>query len=538
MGHHKAVISTLLATCAWVGAAYPASAGTPLSIAAGRAKLHLLGEAGGDEVKALRAAIAQASSTSGSPAWASQLQGLLRSGGYPFARVVAQRGGAPTLVAFGELDGLPRFDIASKLDAARLQALYQRAICPQQPDSGGCVVRSHNLERATALLSLQPEVKDVSLEVDPEATDPNGKIALTVKVKGHERPVQVSVTADNSGTPSLGHMQTGLAISAPNLVPGGSVTAEITASNRKDFTGAASWTQGIGDRGVQTIAQVSRTTYSMVLPAPTNPTLNGRVMSASIGLSYPVAMNFDRILKMQADAGMILSKVAVDAVGTLQQRRIPYLDLTLSGGSGLRALGAGRNYAQGSVTLRLGKPSDSAQSAAAQDAAGPQELGNFARLGAQLVAHHDLGLSPWAAGIELRGQWASRNLDPSQQLGVGGPDGVRAYRADEGGLDTGALVNLSLSRALPPLGTVQLVPQAFLDYAVGREHYSTWAGWNNGSPGLSNTRRLGAIGLGVDASAGKLNASLSVARQLPGVNVSVADPTSKTQVWASAQLLF
>jgi hemolysin activation/secretion protein len=503
----------------------------------GSVKLDLVGQTSKAAMKVLRAAMAKVHGDSGSAAYAQQVQDLLRAGGYPFARVAPRSGGSSRLlVAFGELDGLPRFQISPKLDAQRLQSMYLKALCPKRPAGAGCIVRSHNLERATALVSLQPEVKDLNLEVDPETSDPNGRIGLTVKVRGHKKPVRIATTVDDFGAPGLGRMNAGLTVSATNLIPGGSLSAQLSSSNKREVTGGASWTQGLGADGVAMTAQVSRTTYSEPIPAVG--TIDGSATSASLGLSYPVAMNFDRVFKVNGDVGVADSRSSLTSLGTLQKRRIPYFDLTVSGGSGLRALGRGRNYDQGTLSLRVGVPRDGAQGASAQDSAGPQELGSFSRLSAQFVWHHGLGLSPWSAGVVLRGQLATRNLDPSQQMSVGGPNGVRGYRADEGGFDDGAIVSLSLARRLKFTRDVQLSPQAFVDYAVGNSHHQTWDGWNAGSPNLANRRQLGSFGVGLDASAGKLSASLAVARQLPGSDVSLAAPSSKTQVWANAQMLF
>jgi hemolysin activation/secretion protein len=515
----------------------PSVTAAQLKTRVGSVKLDVVGQTSKSAMRALGVAIDKGQIDSGSPAWAQRVQDVLRAEGYPFARVgLAPGGNGRLLVAFGELDGPPRFQIPPQLDAQRLQSMYLKALCPKRPAGAGCIVRSHDLERATALVSLQPEVKDLNLEVDPEATDPNGRIGLTVKVHGHEKPVQVAATADDFGAPGLGRMNAGLTVSAANLIPGGSLSAQLSSTNKREVTGGASWTQGLGDDGVAMTAQASRTTYSESIPAAG--TINGTATSASLGLSYPVAMNFDRLLKVSGDVGLVDSRSSLTAVGTLQKRQIPYFDLTLSGGSGLRALGKGRNYTQGSVSLRVGVPKDSAQGATAQDSAGPQELGSFSRISAQYVWHHGLGLSPWSAGVVLRGQLATRNLDPSQQMAFGGPTGVRGYRADEGGLDDGAIASLSLERRIDLARGVEVSPQAFIDYAVGNTHHQTWKGWNAGSPGLANRRQLGSLGVGLDASAGKLSASLSVARQLPGSDVSLAAPSSKTQIWANAQLMF
>ena len=537
MRSRQAAIGALLVACAGFAGGQMARAATTLTLHDGPVTLELLGDPGGTTLDALRAAMSRTLATAGSAAWARQLQGLLRDGGYPFARVALPPvGSGPVLVAFGQLQGVPRWRIAPELDASRLQAMYLHALCPTQPAGAGCIVRSHNLERATALVSLQPEVGNVDVALDPDASDARGRIGLSVEIQAHRHPLQVAATVDNAGTPGLGRAHAGLRVDAANLIPGGALAAEFDSSERRDWTGGVSWIQGLGVSGLQMDTEVTRTTYAD--PVGAFGTVNGVATSASLGLRYPLALNFARVLNVQGDLGMVVARASLSSLGALQRRRIPYVELKLSGGSGLRALERGRDEAHASVSLRIGRTSDSAPGAAAQDAYGAQLLGSFARLAAELHWHRELGLSPWSAGVLLRGQLASRNLDPSQQIAVGGPDGVRGYRVDEGGFDDGAIASVSVERALDPGAGVQLLPQAFVDYAVGRLHHRSWAGWNAGWPGLSNSRRLGAIGLGLRASKGLFSGDLSVARQLPGVDVSLVDPASKTQLWASAQWQF
>ncbi|WP_244206473.1 ShlB/FhaC/HecB family hemolysin secretion/activation protein [Caballeronia pedi] len=68
--------------------------------------------------------------------------------------------------------------------------------------------------------------------------------------------------------------------------------------------------------------------------------------------------------------------------------------------------------------------------------------------------------------VSARGQWASRSLDGSQRLGLGGPTAVRAYDQNAAAVDDGIIMSISASKYLRVLPGAAL--QAFYDDARGR----------------------------------------------------------------------
>ncbi|WP_306602542.1 ShlB/FhaC/HecB family hemolysin secretion/activation protein [Azonexus sp.] len=94
----------------------------------------------------------------------------------------------------------------------------------------------------------------------------------------------------------------------------------------------------------------------------------------------------------------------------------------------------------------------------------------------------------------LSGQWASKNLDVSEKMELGGMYGVRAYPEGEAYADEGYLLNLEARLQLPKFsqsmpGQIQLI--GFVDTGTVTVHKNPWG------PG-KNTRTLSGAGVGAN----------------------------------------
>jgi hemolysin activation/secretion protein len=144
----------------------------------------------------------------------------------------------------------------------------------------------------------------------------------------------------------------------------------------------------------------------------------------------------------------------------------------------------------GNVALTAGRL-DLGSSAAAADALGHRTDGRYAKLGWQ--AGQDIALRelPHAGtgGISLRvaGQVASKNLDGSEKLALGGPQAVRAYPQGEASSDDAVIVNAEVYQNF---GNVRA--KVFGDAASGRDWHQAIAG------DAENTRTLSGVGFGID----------------------------------------
>jgi hemolysin activation/secretion protein len=127
-----------------------------------------------------------------------------------------------------------------------------------------------------------------------------------------------------------------------------------------------------------------------------------------------------------------------------------------------------------------------------QSAGGRFTQGAFSKTGYTLSRMQAMG-GPWTLSFNLSGQTASRNLEGSEKMALGGPGGVRAYAIGEGASDQGWITQTELRRAFgDPAGQSGLNMFAFYD--AGRSRIN-----RNPAPGdtIDRIQRSG-YGLGLE----------------------------------------
>ncbi len=92
------------------------------------------------------------------------------------------------------------------------------------------------------------------------------------------------------------------------------------------------------------------------------------------------------------------------------------------------------------------------------------------------------------------GQIAGKNLDSSEQMSLGGLEGIRAYPTNEGSGDNGFLARAELRNNI--YDGVQLL--GFYDAGWIQQHEDPWAGWNSGRPTEPNAYWLQGVGVGAN----------------------------------------
>lgn len=125
----------------------------------------------------------------------------------------------------------------------------------------------------------------------------------------------------------------------------------------------------------------------------------------------------------------------------------------------------------------------------------------------------------------LRGQWADGNLDGSEEIGLGGPYGVRAYPQGEAQGDEGFVANLELRYALTPQWQVS----TFADHGRIRVNHSPWDSSNN-------HRDLGGAGLGASWASSHWRLDVTSAWRLGSKPQS--DDDQSPRVWIQGAYTF
>lgn len=154
------------------------------------------------------------------------------------------------------------------------------------------------------------------------------------------------------------------------------------------------------------------------------------------------------------------------------------------GGGGLSSYSL--TWTSGGIDIR-------SPAALAADAATVQSNGHYDKLGFNLVRLQNVTetTSLYAA---ISGQFASKNLDISEKMGLGGAYAVRAYPGGEAYADQGYVLNLEARRLLPRFserlpGQMQLI--GFVDTGTVTLNKNSWTAGQN-------RRTLSGAGIGIN----------------------------------------
>jgi hemolysin activation/secretion protein len=133
-----------------------------------------------------------------------------------------------------------------------------------------------------------------------------------------------------------------------------------------------------------------------------------------------------------------------------------------------------------------------AEGDASQDARSARADGGYSKLNYSLSRLQRLGPAT-SLYLSLSGQFASKNLDSSEQFALGGPTGVRAYPTGEAIGDEGMLATVE--------GRWQVAENwqasAFLDRGKIRLHKGPWDNWQGLNTIITNSYSLAGVGLGM-----------------------------------------
>ena len=185
-------------------------------------------------------------------------------------------------------------------------------------------------------------------------------------------------------------------------------------------------------------------------------------------------------------------------------------------------------YTKGEVNLS-GSPNE------ASDKIGANTQGDFNKIRFNLNRTQYLN-SDYALRIKYAYQWADQNLDSSEKLYLGGPNGVRAYPVNEGAGAQGFLANLELTRNFQN----NLQGKMFYDMGSIKQYID-----NSSVNTDPNSLTLKGFGVGIDWTGPKNSVvSLNVARRVgknpnPTVTGKDQDGSNKDNfVWLRGAVLF
>ncbi|MCD5364010.1 ShlB/FhaC/HecB family hemolysin secretion/activation protein [Chromobacterium aquaticum] len=245
---------------------------------------------------------------------------------------------------------------------------------------------------------------------------------------------------------------------------------------------------------------------------------NARITSGFVSQALRRGRNFSLHGQLLYEDKQLKDDIEFDGSRSVKRARLWTATLSANGQDGLGGGGLSQlSLAYSAGELRMEDPL-----AQWWDYLTTDTQGSFGKLSLSGVRLQRLStrLSLYA---QLNAQWASRNLDSSEKISLGGPYAVRAYPAGDASGDEGWIGNLEARYAAWPGVQAAL----FYDYGQTRANKR---GWGQLNPRLQR----GALGLGLGWQQGHGQLNVSAAWRVSAGN---AAPERGPTIWAQASWL-
>lgn len=323
----------------------------------------------------------------------------------------------------------------ARISSARLKAMVNAAQRRGKP------VNANALDRALLLINDLPGVSAKG------QLAPGKKQAQTDLVLETQRHPVISgaVSVDDAGQRYTGAAQITVAMNLNSPLHIGDLAQIIYLHSKGTDFESADYDLPVGDHGLRLGLDASHLSYHIVTAQFAALDARGHSDTADLHASYPIVRTRLGNLYISAAAGdkwfdnqsrgTTISRYAIES-GRVTLSGNRYDDLG-AGGSTTASI----SFDEGLVDL-AGAPNEVADAETADTA------GRFYKVNISLARLQ--ALTPWLSiYASAAGQYASKNLDSSEMLYLGGENGIRAYPTNEGGGSEGILSHLEARVGLP-----------------------------------------------------------------------------------------
>lgn len=352
----------------------------------------------------------------------------------------------------------------------------------------GALIHGPALEKRILLVSDLAGIKPKATLEPGEAT---GLSDLVLEIVAGQT-TEFSLTADNAGNRFTGKNRlSGVFIWNSPAGIGDRLAASAITSGEGLLSMRVAYDLPAGSSGLRVGPYISRTTY---LLGQSFRSLDAHGTAETLGalLVFPLIRSSALNVRAIAAGEARRLKDVVGATDSTNRKRADVFQVGFGGDARDDFLAGALTAFQGMLTI--GKLKLDNSTFAAIDAAGPRTEGSYGKFVANVYRLQSLS-EDWRLGASYTGQWASKNLDSSEKMSVGGLIGVRAYPLGEAPGDNVQLLQLELRYKGAQLGPGQISPYVFLDAARSRIFHDKFT-----SSAGKNVRDLAGYGPGAEWS--------------------------------------
>lgn len=392
--------------------------------------------------------------------------------------------------------------------------------------NSGDIIASASLESRLLLLSDLPGVSVKSTLVPGAAF---GTSDLIVELHPG-KTISGSIDADNAGSRYTGEYRVGATVNLNNLVGLGDVASLRILTSGSGLTYARISYQVPFGRAVAGVAY-SYLTYSLgrefeYLDA------NGTAEVATLYGGYALIRSRNTNLSAHLALDAKTFQDRIDAFSSVTDKKVHALTASLIGDH--RDSFAGGGVSAFSLAWTTGNLDIETPDARAYDAATAQTNGHYNKLGFSAMRLQNVTHLVSLYGA-VSGQFASKNLDVSEKMSLGGMYGVRAYPVGEASADEGYLATLEARLLLPKFsqqmpGQMHLI--AFADSGTVTINKNPW------DSSIDNRRTLSGAGIGLSwIDPGNFAVRTYYARKI-GDEPAISAPDKSGRFWIQAVKYF
>ena len=368
----------------------------------------------------------------GLQAVANKLTAFYREKGYAFARVIipAQAINDPAEIRMEVIEG--RYGKVSVKAADELATLVSPFIRSLQPAG---LIQARILERTTLMLNDLPGIRATPV-IRPGTAGGTGDLEYVVQDTGR---YSGDISVDNHGGRYTGEHRVLGGFSANRVLTlGDEVQLRGMITSETLWFASGSYSLPINASSLRARFSASRTSYEIGKELKPS-SIKGTAETVGVGLSYPLIRSQPANLTLSVDLqDRRLTTEGAQSEKDKKSASLRPVSLQFDRSDGF----AGGGVLFGAVTrlqgdLKPGLGLDPLNTA-----------GKYTKTNLDLYRLQRLSETFTLYGRYSR-QWADKNLDSSEDLGLGGPTSVRAYPSGEGGGDVGWLAQLELRIAAP-----------------------------------------------------------------------------------------
>ena len=379
----------------------------------------------------------------------------------------------------------------------------------------GDVIEFSRLERALLILNDQPGIQTSSV-TRPGQTFGTGDLIVAVAAAP---TFTGELGLDNHNNRYTGEYRarTRLQWDSPFML-GDQIILRANLSDEVQYLGDLSYSLPLGTSGLRGQVGYSSSYYELAKQfASLDAT--GKATTASAGFSYPIIRSRNSNLTLLFSYQHKKLDDKQGAANAKNAKTSQLTPITLQFNQRDNFAGGGVTY--GHLIYTLGKLNLDASLKAA-DAASAKTQGTFNKLNLDIARVQAVPITNLTLFGRISTQFTAKNLDSSEDFGLGGANGIRAYPSGEGYGDEGWFMQLE---ARYQLGKV--TSYTFYDVGEIKVNHTSWSADNN-------QRALAGYGLGVRYNDQHWSLDTNIALRSKGGKSQSDIKDRNPRIWATA----